>query len=186
MFVGSGSSVNPDAIGSEESHHPNWPDLTPPTPIQTWGVDLSSSQFLSGISPWPQNPPTDPDSPPLSSLGHFADEIYLLGPMTRDGYTAQLYEFATVAFPPDIAEKLKRALHRYLGSSSGLDASRDGGGGGGGVNVEIGVQVDSWNGNKNVWQTDKDASLTRGSELTSWRYGQAQDEGWQWDLLTDK
>jgi len=146
--------------------HPNWPDLTPPTPIQTWGVSLSADNLMGGLSPWPPNPPFE-DQPPLSDLGHFADSTYKLGPLTLPEYSAQMREFIDVALPKSIRKKHHDELERYLP--------------GGGKRAP-----EKWDVVKNVWQTDKDDGRVEDRMVKTWREGGARDEGWQWEMVTDE
>jgi hypothetical protein len=140
-------------------------DTSPPTPIQTWGLDLSSSRFTAGLTPWPPNPPIVEDQAALSELGHFADTIYNLGPISLSSYRDMMEEFAEVAFPKKIAHGLKLGLARYLGEE------QDG---------------EDWEGRKMIWQTDKDFELKDSEEVQSWRKGDVSREGWDWELITDK
>jgi hypothetical protein len=89
-------------------------DTSPPLPIQTWGLDLSSSHFLAGLKPFPENPKPEENQPPLSPLGHFADDIYLIGPLTRDEYRETMLNFAEVAFPKKLVEGLQSGVKKYL------------------------------------------------------------------------
>jgi alpha 1,6-mannosyltransferase len=148
-------------------------DLSPTLPIQTWGLDLSSDKLLAGLAPWPENPPYDAENTaPLSSLGHFADNIYKIGPITLAEYTAQLTEFASVAFPDKIKQKLLQGLSAALSTTSEDSKTRS--------------SLANWRSVKKIWQTDKDSSLKDSAEVQSWRRGKAFDEGWDWSLMTDK
>ncbi len=139
-------------------------DIAPPSSIQTWGLNLKTNHLLDGLTPWPPNPTINGSDSPLSSLGHFADNVYKLGPLMVPEYTDQLFAFTTAAFPKALGARLKNALSRYM---SGEDMG------------------ESWDTNKNVWQTDKNTRHSDSSEVGSWKNGKAKDEGWKWDLLTD-
>jgi len=146
-------------------HHPNWPDLTPPTPIQTWGVSLSADNLLAGLTPWPPNPPFE-DQPPLSDLGHFADNTYKLGPLTLMDYHAQLTEFIDVALPKGIRKHYHQQLDRYLVGENKRN-------------------YEKWDEVKSIWQTDKDEGRAQSKPVLTWRQGLAKDEGWEWEMVTD-
>jgi alpha 1,6-mannosyltransferase len=106
----------------------------------------------------------DEETPPLSELGHFADNIYKLGPLTMKDYAAQLLEFVELAFPKKVAAAMRGDVTRYLEQPSG------------------GVR---WDKEKYIWQTDKDERHAESVEVESWNKGQAGNEGWEWDLVTD-
>ncbi|WWD20536.1 hypothetical protein CI109_105012 [Kwoniella shandongensis] len=139
-----------------------WAQIQP----QPWGHSLSSSRLLNGLRTWPSNPPYDEETPALSSLGHFADNIYNVGPLTMVEYKEQLEEFVRNAFPEKVADQLKEGLNRYLNGDEGRGNRR-------------------WDEKKIIWQTDKDKSRQDNEEVKSWRDGKARDEGWKWDLMTD-
>jgi hypothetical protein len=145
-------------------------DTSPPLPIQTWGLDLSSSHLLAGLKPFPENPKPEENQPPLSPLGHFADDIYLIGPLTRDEYRETMLNFAEVAFPKKLVEGLQSGVKKYLD----------------GVGEGEGKVKEGWmGGKKKVWQTDKDDGLVGSDEVKSWKGGSAKDEGWDWELMDD-
>jgi alpha 1,6-mannosyltransferase len=166
VLIGSGGSLLPlgptPTIATVTAPY----DMSPPKPIETWGLDMTSSHLLAGLSPWPKNPPLEDNQPALSSLGHFADNVYDFGPMDMTSYRTALEEFADVAFPRKISEKLKDGLDRYLSRERG--------------------NATGWRADKYVWQTDKDTHLQDTREVGSWKSGKAIDEGWTWELLTDK
>lgn len=164
VVIGENGVYNP--LATDTVHHPNRPDLTPPTPIQMWGLDLSASHFLDGLTPWPENPPYE-DQPPLSALGHVADSVYNFGPSTLPEYFAQLSEFIDVAFPPSLTKPLRDRLAGYL--HSGTDA-----------------KTEKWDVRKAIWQTDKDESRVNEDSVKGWKQGLAKDEGWQWEMVPDR
>ncbi|KAK4688270.1 hypothetical protein P7C73_g1849, partial [Tremellales sp. Uapishka_1] len=136
-----------------------------PEPLSSWGRDLSSSDLLDGLSPWPPNPAFQEDEPALSTLGHFADDIYNLGPLDLESYNASLSTFISLAFPEDLQEGLQRGLSRYL----------------------AGGQTEDWDVAKNIWQTDKtEERYGESQEVVSWKDGRGTSEGWKWDLLSDR
>ncbi|WRT70510.1 uncharacterized protein IL334_007508 [Kwoniella shivajii] len=137
-----------------------------------WGISLSSEKILAGLRRFPENPSIDETIPPLSSLGHFADNIYSIGPLTMNDYMAQMREFANIAFPKPLSGKLVDGLKRYLDDNSN----------------ESGVQKqkESWETNKKIWQTDKDSRRVESNEVKSWKDGKASDEGWEWEFLNDQ
>ena len=151
-----------------------YPPLPKGADLERWGLDLTSDKLLAGLSSWPPNPPIDESQPALSELGHFADNIYKLGPLDMEGYAKQLYQFAEVAFPRDIAKELKQDMERYLPVQH-----KDGTFG------EIGGEAEDWDSNKIIWQTDKDERHLQSAQVQSWKSGSVKDEGWKWDLVSD-
>lgn len=149
-----------------DHHHVGEVNL-PQDPIYNWGLDLASDKLLAGLQPWPPNPPQDETIPALSDLGHFADNIYNIGPLDIPSYREKLDEFAQVAFPKNMMEQVMAGLARYMGT----DEERQG--------------RAEWAGEKNVWQTDKDTRFSQSAEVASWKRGSAKDEGWKYDLFTD-
>ena len=164
MVVGEGGVYLGTIVAAPPPEAIPTPEQLPAYQSEAWGVRLKTNHFLDGLTPWPPNPPIDDSVPPLSSLGYFADNIYKLGPLTLPEYTAQLLEFSEVAFPKHVTERLKNGLN-ILGNA----AERGG----------------DWDANKRIWQTDKSTRHTDSQEVTSWRGGMAQDDGWRWALLTD-
>jgi alpha 1,6-mannosyltransferase len=140
------------------------PAHAPPAPLASWGLKLDSSKLLAGLSPWLSNPDVDESVEPLSVLGHFADNIYKLGPLSMADYRAQLLEFVDVAFPKGIKTGMKEDVARFLEEPLGGAA---------------------WDSEKSIWQTDKDNRHAESREVGTWKSGQAQNEGWKWDLETD-
>ncbi|EIW69886.1 hypothetical protein TREMEDRAFT_61657 [Tremella mesenterica DSM 1558] len=147
-----------------------------PSPdLSLWGLDLRSDRLLAGISPWPPNPAVEESQPALSSLGHFADNIYKHGPLDLETYSTQLREFAEVAFPRNIAEELKKGIEMYLGEGRG--------------DKEIDENVpgpEAWDKQKFMWQTDKDERREQSVTVASWTGRTMKDEGWNWELMTDQ
>ena len=162
-----GSDMTDSSLHPSPTINEAGPEARPPDPelIETWGVNLKINHFRDGLTPWPHNPSIDESSSPLSTLGHFADNIYKLGPLSLAEYTAQLTEFATVAFPKDMARILRDSLETFL--------------------ERAGIKK-GWDLEKNVWQTAKDSRHTESSEVASWKDGKARDEGWKWELLSDQ
>lgn len=163
IVIGSNGVYHPsDEAASSDAHpHPH------PDPLAQWGLNLSSTELMDGLSPWVPNPAIDDSKPPLSPLGHFADQIYKFGPLDLATYTAQLREFISVAFPDDISVVL----------DAGLDVTLDEG-----LEGKGGRQA--WDSTKIVWQTDKNNDRADIEEVQSWH--KAEDEGWKWDLVTDE
>lgn len=153
-------------LPASSTHQYPKPEPKPPDSILTWGVDLETNYFTNGLTPWLSNPPINETEAPLSELGHFADNTYKLGALILPDYEAQLSEFAIVAFPNNITERLNDGLRRYLGTP--------------------GNTGEDWDEHKRVWQTDKDTRHSESSEVRSWKGSLARDEGWSWDLLTDQ
>lgn len=159
------ATVAPEMSSPSASIAHGIPPKQPPlTDLQKWGLDLSSEHLLSGISPWPTNPPIEEDAQPLSSLGHFADNLYKLGAITLPEYHAQLAEFIHVAFPRVLRKELENALEAYTTDGAGRQA---------------------WDVQKIIWQTDKDESRKDDRTVRSWSAGQAQGQGWQYEMVTD-
>ncbi|WVQ95719.1 hypothetical protein IAU59_002818 [Kwoniella sp. CBS 9459] len=163
---------------------------------QQWGLSLSSSSLLAGLRPWPANPPLEEDAKPLSSLGLKADSVYNLGPIALSEYIQQMKEFAEAAFPAVIAQKLVEGIEYHLESPAagrlGQNVQPDQGRTVGnaadsldGTTTKLAAQERDWDGKKTVWQTDKDTRHVESDEVQSWKNGQAKDEGWYWNLLTD-
>lgn len=148
-------------VSAKHSPPPNRPPLTA---LQKWGLDLSSGKLLAGLAPWPHNPPIEETTQPLSSLGHFADDLYKLGPITLPEYHAQLAGFIDVAFPKSLRKEFSDALDEYTRDGEGKQA---------------------WDVQKIIWQTDKDESRKNDRRVKSWSEGQAQNEGWKYELVTD-
>lgn len=88
-----------------------------------------------------------------------------MGPTHLPDYVAALDIFAASSFPHEVAQKLKFGLAVYLA----------------GVNGQT-----PWDSEKYIWQTDKDHGKKSNWEVRSWSAGQAQNEGWKWDLLSDE
>ncbi|WVQ85821.1 hypothetical protein IAT38_007989 [Cryptococcus sp. DSM 104549] len=148
---------------------------------QPWGLTLSSSSLLQGLSPWPANPPIDESAPALSSLGHFADDIYDFGPRTMGEYRKMMGEFVKAGFPKEMRGVLMEGLVRFLGEGEGVKR----------VEAEAEAEDDAgnkwdWDREKYVWQTDKDERHVDSPEVTTWKHGRASNEKWEWDLMTDK
>lgn len=158
IYIGSSKS-NIFPYHSPDEHEPELPS----EPIQIWGVDLETKQLLEGLTTWPPNPPIDEIMTPLSSLGHFADNIYKLGPLTLPEYTDQLDEFVNVAFPEQL-----------VGLQDGLRGLR-----------EANVTGESWDVEKKIWQTDKDTRHSDSAEVSTWKGPLAKHDGWNWEMLTD-
>ncbi|OCF58527.1 hypothetical protein L486_04560 [Kwoniella mangroviensis CBS 10435] len=138
-----------------------------------WGLSLSSDHLLAGLRPFPSSGQEEEDDgkPALSELGKFADQIYNLGTLDPEEYYEQMKEFAKVVFPKKIAEQLQNALDIYVNVKVNGHEEKKG--------------KESWDSTKRIWQTDKTRSKVDTKEVRSWKDGQAFDEGWQWDLLTD-
>lgn len=132
---------------------------------KAWGTDIPVDALLNGLPPWPSNPPIDESTTPLSPLGHFADNLYNLGPTTLPDYAASLDIFAESTFPNIVAERLKAGLAVFLGGVDGRT---------------------SWDIEKNIWQIDKDRSKDGNMQVRSWSNGLATDERWKWELMTDE
>jgi len=169
---GGADHLPPDADTSTTNRPESWLDLPPSSPFQKWGADLSSERILTGLSPWPSNPPIPENQPPLSSLGRLADEVYKVGPLTLPDYAHQLLEFVDVAFPLHLATTLRNDVEAYLRNS--LDE----------VALE-GRRPERWDGVKRIWQTDKDESMSDDRNVKSWREGGAVNDGWEWELVSD-
>ncbi|OCF33591.1 hypothetical protein I316_04664 [Kwoniella heveanensis BCC8398] len=170
---------NPDVESPAElSHAEKMAQLASVQP-QQWGLSLSSSSFLAGLRPWPANPPVEEDAQPLSSLGLKADGVYNLGPVALGDYIQQMKEFAEVAFPATIAQKLVKGIEYHLESKTADQF------GGKEAADSADVQHRQWDSKKTIWQTDKDSRHAGSAEVQSWKDGKARDEGWYWDLLTD-
>ncbi|WWC92083.1 uncharacterized protein L201_007037 [Kwoniella dendrophila CBS 6074] len=146
-----------------------------------WGLNLSSEKLLAGLRKWPDKFSKDnEEEEALSSLGHFADYIYDLGPLDLNNYIDQLKEFSSIVFPKTISENLLNGIKTYLGNSSPWLTNKD-------QSLGLG-EKENWDSNKKIWQTDKytlSQNKLQSKEIKSWKDGNAQNEGWDWDLLTD-
>ena len=129
--------------------------------LSLWGLNLASDKLLAGLRPWPSNPPIDESIPPLSSLGHFADNSYNTGPLTLDDYRDQLLEFVNVAFPKSVKPAMEESVARFLNSTKRED----------------------WDNHKVIWQTDKDEGHAESAEVATWKGRYV--EAWKHDLVTD-
>ena len=163
MIVGmKGKYLAPSITSSHPETVPH--KIEHPTPLQTWGVDLASESLLGGLRAWPPNPSYDENDPPLSSLGHAADDVYKLGPLTLQEYTEQLVEFVESSFPPNSVATIRDTMLGYIKDEP--DPKR-------------------WNDAKHIWQTDRNKDHVLDKTVNSWHNGPAKEEGWKWDLKTD-
>ncbi|WVN89581.1 uncharacterized protein L203_104808 [Cryptococcus depauperatus CBS 7841] len=140
---------------------------------QQWGLKLIPAHLTAGLVPWPSNPPINESQPALSALGYFADNIYNIGPRDMEEYRKHLKKFINAAWPRSMQPLLLKGLNHFtLPSFTG---------------EKTGGQGDyDWDKEKYVWQTDKDMRHAESKEVASWKEGIATNEGWQWDLVTDK
>lgn len=155
-------------VGSNGEFHGLAPPAAPAIdPMTTWGLNLDSGKLLAGLNPWPPNPPFDPDTPPLSTLGQFADNIYNLGPLDLPSYKEMMYNFVDESFPTHLSQAIRSRMEGYLEEGQG-------------------GKMDDWDRVKKIWQTDKDRDQVGSREIGSWRDGAAAKEGWEWELMTDE
>jgi hypothetical protein len=145
-----------------------WPWLplsaSPPLPrLISWGQNLSSSDFTSGLSPFP------PHSPPVASGDDPVDpdSVYNLHPTTYPAYTAAIDDFVSVVLPPrlQLEYQAEKEMDGIVGPTHGWDA--------------VGER-------RVIWQTDKDEERVDGTDVRSWREGSALSEGWEWKLMLDE
>ncbi|ORX41208.1 hypothetical protein BD324DRAFT_613641 [Kockovaella imperatae] len=166
----SSQSSETAADGVAESHKSsNRPDTTPLTPLQSWGKDLRSDRLLAGLDPWPAEPVDDPDTPALSTLGKFADNVYDAGHQDLANYTFQLRQFAEIATSGSVSTDLLQGIARTLEGDTASDFAHT-----------------TWDSRKKLWQTAKDQKLDSSRDVKTWREGKATTEGWDWQLLTDE
>lgn len=93
-----------------------------------------------------------------------ADEVYNLGCSELQETATQLDVFISKAFPETMQGTLKSGTARYL---AGVGSK------------------DSWDTEKNIWQTDKDREKEETSEVRTWRNGSALKEGWNWEMIDE-
>jgi hypothetical protein len=147
-----------------EPYKPNHVPILPSVDIYTWGLSSNSSELLDSLKPWPTQARYTEIDKPLSPLGKTADEIYNMGYGKVSETAAQLDAFIPNTFPEAMQGTLKSGLARYLaGIGSG----------------------DSWDKEKNIWQTDKNREKEETSEDSSWKKGQALEESWNWEMIDE-
>ena len=152
---------------SDTPSKPYRPNLIPvlaSVDIYTWGVSSNSSELLDGMRPWPTRPKYSEIDKPLSPLGKVADEVYNMGYRELSDTAAQLDVFISNAFPTAMQVTLESSVARYLGG--------------------IGIK-DSWDKEKNIWQTDKNREKEGTSLVGSWTKGRAFEEGWNWKMIEE-
>ena len=143
---------------------PNNVPILPTVNIKTWGLQTDPSELLSGLIPWPTRARYSELDEPLSPLGRKADEVYNLGYWELPETAAQLDTFISACFPDKLHGQLKFGIARYLAGAGERDA---------------------WDKEKRVWQTDRDRGKEGGRDVATWRDGQAQGEGWEWEMVSE-
>lgn len=142
-------------------HHRLPPRLLDTIPqVMKWGQNLSSSYLTTGLT---QFAPHRSDPNPIKGI----DGIYRLGPESYTAYTARIDEFVSTVLP----SKLQLEYQERQSQSENLRSPS------------------RWNNFlavKKIWQKDKNYDKIEGRNVQSWRNGLAQEEGWQWSLLTDE
>lgn len=101
--------------------------------------------------------------------------MYNLGYWELPETAAQLDVFVGSCFPEKLQGPLKFGIARYL---AGV-AHRDG------WNMTHANEDGEGEQKRTIWQTAKDKSKDGTPDVQSWRYGRAQDEGWDWKLIPD-
>jgi len=143
-------------------YKPNYVPILPSVDIYKWGLSLTSSELLEGLIPWPTR--ARYSDKPLSPLGRTADEVYNMGFGEVSEMAAQLDAFISKAFPEAMQGTLKSGTASYL---AGIGSK------------------DSWDTEKNIWQTDKDRKKEGTSEVRTWRNGSTREEGWNWEMIDE-
>lgn len=134
---------------------PTWQSPVPPTSHLPTPVKIESD----GTEQVP------PLQEALHPLGPAADASYTLGPTNLADLANTLLDFVRVAFPPGVDEEYER---RYGSLDPKVARSSE--------------HAGSWDENKAIWQTDKDAARADSREVGTWKGNQ---EGWQWELVDD-
>ena len=116
------------------------------------------------MKPWPTQAKYTEIDKPLSPLGKTADEVYNMGYGKVSEMVAQLDAFILNAFPEGLQGELRSGMARYL---AGVGSK------------------DSWDEEKNIWQTDKNREKEGTSAVNSWRNGNALEEGWNWEMIDE-
>ena len=106
---------------------------------------------------------------PKHPLGPAADHAYTLGPRGLPSLLDTLSDFARAAFPRQVAGEYRR---RY-GTMELARAARE--------TTDNGAEM-IWDGNKVIWQTDKDNGRAESREVQTWRNN---GDGWDWELVDD-
>lgn len=145
-------------------HEPNHVPILPSVDIYKWGLSSNSSELLDGLKPWPTQAKYPESIEPLSPLGNTADEVYNMGYGEVSEMAAQLDVFISKAFPDAMQGTLKSSMARYF---AGIGSK------------------DSWDKEKNIWQTDKNRKKEETSEVSSWKKGQALEERWNWEMIDE-
>jgi hypothetical protein len=145
-------------------YKPNHIPILPSVDIYKWGLLYNSSELLEGLKPWPAQSKYSKMNEPLSSLGKTADEVYNMGDRQLLETAAQLDVFILNAFPEAMQGILKSGIAKYL--------------------TGAGIR-DSWNKEKNIWQTDKNREKEGTSAVNSWRNGNALEENWNWEMIDE-
>ena len=145
-------------------YKPNHVPILPSVDIYKWGLSSNSSELLTGLKPWPTRARYSEKDEPLSPLGKMADAVYNMGYGQVSKTTAQLDAFIMNAFPETMQGRLKSSMAKYFAG--------------------VGIK-DSWDKEKNIWQTDKNREKEETSAVNSWRNGNALEEGWNWEMIDE-
>jgi hypothetical protein len=147
-----------------EPYKPNQVPVLPSVDIYKWGLSSNSSELLDGLKPWPTQARYTEIDKPLSPLGKMADEVYNMGYSKVSETAAQLDAFILNTFPEAMQRTLKSSMARYFAGVGNKD---------------------SWDKEKNIWQTDKNREKEETSEVSSWKKGQALEESWNWEMIDE-
>lgn len=88
------------------------------------------------------------------------------------------------AFPSQWFDSWKDKYRDTRKSDSGKDVETKSEDGGGTSKLAKWKSDGRWDDNKMIWQTDKDEDRIETLEVKSWRG--AQQDGWEWEMMTDE
>jgi hypothetical protein len=145
-------------------YEPNHVPILPSVDIYKWGLVSNSSELLDGLKPWPTQARYTELDKPLSPLGKMADEVYNIGYQKPPEMAAQLDTFISNAFPEAMQGTLKSGIARCFGDTGSMD---------------------SWDKEKNIWQTEKNREQEETPEVGSWKKEAALEEGWTWEMIVE-
>jgi len=145
-------------------YRPNHVPILPSVDIYQWGLSSNSSELLDGLKPWPTQARYSEKDVPLSPLGKMADAVYNMGYGEVSKTTAQLDAFIMNAFPETMQGKLKSSMANYF---AGVGSK------------------ESWDKEKNIWQTDRNREKEGTSAVNSWRNVNGLEEGWNWEMIDE-
>lgn len=131
--------------------------------LLSWGQNLSSTDFTSGLSPFPlRRPLVASGSAPVHP-----DSVYNLHPINHSAYVDAIDEFVSVVLPPrlQLEYQTATAMDGMVGPAHGWDAVGEG---------------------RVIWQKGKDEVGVNGTDMRSWSEGSAMSEGWEWRFLSDE